>query len=81
MVDVRRLVVFLAEFTEKHGYPPAMREIKKGLGLSSLSLVSYWVNRAKGEGLLTNSEGKARTVVLTEKGKALGVEVANANQS
>ena len=57
---------FIAQFSREHGYPPTVREIQRGLGISSSSVVDYWLHRLSKEGRLTWQWGKVRTLRVVE---------------
>ena len=43
---------FIRDFSERHGYPPTIREIGKEVGISSTSVVNYNLDKLEKEGLL-----------------------------
>ena len=49
-------------FTEKHGYPPTMREIGRGVGLRSSATVYWHIQRLVAKGLVTYVRGSPRTI-------------------
>ncbi len=58
---------FIKKYSAKHGYPPAVREICKALGLSSPATVQAHINHLKEAGVIKNSSNKFRTIeILTE---------------
>ena len=48
---------YIKEYTAKHGFPPAVREIAKGVGLNSPSSVHSHIKRLERDGFIkkTNS--------------------------
>ena len=48
------------------GYAPSVEEIREYAGLSSTSVVYYWLNKLRIEGRLTWEDGKARTLRVTQ---------------
>ena len=57
---------FIRTFTEKHGYPPTMREIGKGVGLRSSATVHWHIQQLVARGLISYVRGSPRTIrVLT----------------
>lgn len=58
------LLDFIEDFWEGQGYGPTVRDIKRGLGWSSTSVVYYHINRLEGLGALRRDENKARTLRL-----------------
>jgi repressor LexA len=61
----RRIVKFLGEDTEAHGYPPSIREIGAAAGISSTSVVSYNLKRLEEKGLISRDEEISRGITLT----------------
>src|SRR2546422_4811406 len=43
---------FIRDFSDRHGYPPTIREIGKEVGISSTSVVNYNLDKLEKEGLL-----------------------------
>ncbi len=58
---------FIKKYTATHGYPPAIREICSGLGLSSPATVHAHVKKLEEAGAIKTSNNKFRTIeVLVE---------------
>lgn len=64
-----QILRFIHNYTSKHKYPPAFREIGEGVYLCSLSSVYAQLNILERDGYLTYQKGQPRTVVLTDKGE------------
>ncbi len=61
------ILTFIKKYSAKHGYPPAIREICKGVGLSSPATVFVHVKNLEKEGYLKSTNNKFRTIeVLVE---------------
>ncbi|MDR2869748.1 MAG: transcriptional repressor LexA [Deferribacteraceae bacterium] len=58
---------FIENFCKEYGYSPSVREIGRGLGLSSTSAVNDMLDRLVKKGLLNKKAGESRTSTLTEK--------------
>ena len=62
----------LIEFIHRHnvdiGWPPSVREIQSEFGMSSTSVVAYWVDKTVNAGLIERDPGVARGLRITEKG-------------
>jgi repressor LexA len=76
----QRMLAFIQEFIQEHGYPPTIREIGRKLGISSTSVVNYNLNKLKTAGLLDRdgqvSRGlKLRGTVLEVVSAALRIPV------
>lgn len=55
---------YIVEFTTKHGYPPAVREIGSYLGLKSPSTVHFHMKKLEDAGYIIKAEGKTRAITL-----------------
>lgn len=62
----RSVLAFIGAFSATHGYPPTIREIGEGVGLSSSSSVHGALYRLRREGFLRWEPTKPRTVTLTQ---------------
>lgn len=60
----RRMVEFIQDFIQEHGYPPTIREIGHKLGISSTSVVNYNLNKLKTAGLLERDGQVSRGLKL-----------------
>jgi repressor LexA len=61
----KRIVEFLGEYVQEHGYPPSIREIGAAAGISSTSVVSYNLKRLEEKGYINRDEEVSRGVTLT----------------
>lgn len=62
MITMRdRVFMFVANFAAEHGYAPSMREIGRGVGLSSTSSVSKHIDALEADGRLRSTPGIARS--------------------
>ena len=59
-----RIIAFIAEFTDQHGFSPTYREIAEGLGYASVSTVHKHIAELKEKGLISETDGKSRSLVL-----------------
>lgn len=55
---------YIKKYSAIHGYPPAVREIGKALGLSSPATVQAHLNKLKEAGVIKNSSNKFRTIEI-----------------
>ena len=73
----KRILKFIRKFLEDRGYPPTIRDIARGFGISSTSVVTYHLTRletaghirrhadiSRGIELLTNRQSHQRTVYV-----------------
>jgi len=54
----REIIEYLAQYIQKHGYAPTLREIADALGLSSLATVHEHISRLIEKGVLTKGANK-----------------------
>lgn len=60
----KTLLDFISDFIDKHGYSPSYREIKDGLGYTSLATVSLHVHGLIDRGYLRNKYNYGRTLEI-----------------
>ena len=65
-----RILAFIQDYTARHVYPPALREIVEGCDLSSTSVALYNLVALGQRGYLTRTRDVARSIVLTERGRS-----------
>ena len=58
---------YIKEYTAKHGFPPAVREIAKGVGLNSPSSVHSHIKRLEKNGFIKKTSSKFRTLEVVGK--------------
>ena len=66
----KKILEFVTEYMNENGYPPSIREICQGVGLSSTSTVHAHLETLKKNGLLEKADAKSR-----------GIRVKNSNVS
>jgi repressor LexA len=64
----KKFVEFIEGFMADNGYSPSIREIAKGLGLSSTASVKKMLDRLTDGGFLNRSDNIARGIDLPSKG-------------
>ena len=57
---------FISEFTKENDYSPSYREIMKGLGLSSVSVVAEHIDNLVAKGALKKTPGAARSLEVID---------------
>ena len=69
-LSVRQEVIlgFLQDFIAERKYPPSVREIKDGCGLSSTSVVDYNLKKLKAKGLIERETSVSRGIRLVGEG-------------
>ena len=55
---------FIKKYTAMHGFPPAIREICEGLGLSSPATVHAHIKKLESAGVIKTSNNKFRTIEI-----------------
>ncbi|MDF1512230.1 MAG: transcriptional repressor LexA [Anaerolineae bacterium] len=60
---------FIQTHTQRHGYPPTVREIGEAIGVKSTSLVTYYLKQLEERGLITREASKSRAILLTQERK------------
>ncbi len=65
---------YIKKYSATHGYPPAVREIGKALGLSSPATVQAHLNKLKEAGVIKNSSNKFRTIEILVDNEYLNQE-------
>lgn len=56
---------FISRYTERHGYPPTVREIGEGVGLSSPSTVHAHLSKLTASGMLARDATKPRAMQVS----------------
>jgi len=63
----RKILRFIREHVEHHGYPPILAEIGEAVGLVSVDSVAFQITNLEREGYLTREFHRPRSIRLTEK--------------
>jgi repressor LexA len=71
----KRIVEYISEFWEKHGYPPTVRDILKGCGVSSTSVVDYNLKSLERQGYIKRHSGVSRGIELSNRVSQITVSV------
>ena len=64
----KAILEFVYDHTYEHGYAPTMREIGKATGVTSTSVVNYNVSQLTKWGFLHRTDGRSRSILLSEYG-------------
>ncbi|MCS7051781.1 MAG: transcriptional repressor LexA [Thermomicrobium sp.] len=64
------ILAFIRSFIDEHGYPPTVREIQAGLGISSTSVVDYNLNVLEYLRLIRRNRNISRGIELLERRRA-----------
>ena len=57
---------YIAESITENGYAPSVRDIEEALGFRSTSTVHMYINRLEEFGLIRKTDGKSRSITLTD---------------
>jgi len=63
----RRITRYIDGFLSENGYPPTIRDIQKGCGISSTSVVDYNLNILKSRGVISRNAEISRGIRLLTK--------------
>jgi repressor LexA len=71
----RQIVDFILQFMEERGYPPTVRDIQGGCGISSTSVVDYHLKVLEKEGHIRRDPEVSRGIELPGRASALQLRV------
>lgn len=57
-----KILRFLSEYQDRHGYSPSIREIGKYIGVDSTSLVDYYLNQLNEKGFIERDNRVSRSI-------------------
>ena len=66
-----RMLAFIRDHTARNSFPPTVREIVKGCGLSSNAVAQYNLQVLEHRKYATRIPGAARGIALTGRGRSL----------
>jgi repressor LexA len=58
----QKILLFLSEYQDRHGYSPSIREIGKHIGVDSTSLVDYYLNQLNEKGFIERDNRVSRSI-------------------
>jgi len=71
----RQIVDFILQFMEERGYPPTVRDIQSGCGISSTSVVDYHLKVLEKEGHIRRDPEVSRGIEMPGRSLALSEKV------
>ena len=71
----RRIIAFLRKFRDEKDYPPTIRDILKGCGISSTSVVDYNLKILEREGYIRRDREVSRGIELLDRDRRRMVRV------
>jgi repressor LexA len=63
----KRVLDFIAAYIEEKNYPPSLRDIGKGCGISSTSVVQYYMKVLERDGFIHRDHEVSRGITVTRK--------------
>ncbi|MFN8525516.1 MAG: transcriptional repressor LexA [Chloroflexota bacterium] len=63
----RRILDFVGQYSDEHGYPPSIREIGQAAGISSTSVVDYNLRALERDGYIKRDREVSRGLGLTSR--------------
>lgn len=63
-----KILEFLGDYQDKHGYSPSIREIGKHIGVDSTSLVDYYLNQLVEKGFIERDDRVSRSIRVLKAG-------------
>jgi hypothetical protein len=76
----RRILEFIRNWVERHGYPPSVREIGEAVGLVSPSSVAYQLKELEKKGFLRRDPNRPRAVDVRAPSEAIDDELSRAQR-
>ena len=64
-----RILAFIGAFLEEHDYPPSIRDIQAGCGISSTSVVDYNLKALEAQNLIRRDREVSRAIQLVESSR------------
>ena len=77
----QKILAYLETYQGKHGYPPSIREIGEKTGISSTSVVNYYLDQLQKMGYIERVRGISRGVKMTEKNNDFNSAMGNVKVS
>lgn len=60
-----RLVAAIRGYYDEHGYAPSVRDLMTRTGMSSTSVVTYWLRKLRADGLVDYEDRVPRSIHVT----------------
>ena len=67
LTPTERVLAFIHRYIDDRGYPPSVRDIRRGCGFRSTSVASYHLHKLAGQGFLRVDERVARGIALAKE--------------
>lgn len=69
----KQIIKFIKDFKGKNGYAPSLEEIRRHLGVSSVSTVHFHLKKMQDEGFIEKHSNKPRSLNIYEEEKMLNI--------
>ena len=63
--QTEKVLNFISEFTKKNSYPPSVREMCAGLGISSTATIVYHLKKLEEQGKLSREKSRNRAIEVS----------------
>lgn len=63
----KRILEFIYQYYDLHGFLPSYKEIAFSVNLKSLSTINYYIKKLETEGFLKRMPGRHRAFILPKK--------------
>ncbi len=73
--QTERVLNFISEFTKKNSYPPSVREMCQGLGISSTATIVYHLKKLEEQGKLSREKSRNRAIEVSGVSMLSGIPV------
>ena len=69
--SARDFVLAIEAYHETNGYAPSVRDLQDSMGVSSTSVVNYWLKACRERGLIDFRNGIARSLTISPEGATI----------
>lgn len=73
--QTEKVLNFISEFTKKNSYPPSVREMCAGLGISSTATIVYHLKKLEEQGKLSREKSRNRAIEVSGVSMLAGIPV------
>lgn len=73
--QTEKVLNFVSEFTKKNSYPPSVREMCAGLGISSTATIVYHLKKLEEQGKLSREKSRNRAIEVSGVSMLSGIPV------
>lgn len=65
LTQTEKVLNFISDYTKKNSYPPSVREMCKGLGISSTATIVYHLKKLEEQGKLVREKSRNRAIEVS----------------